>query len=232
MQGRGVTNYTVSKPSHALTTATTEFDDALIQRGIVTAEQVMLAKGASPEEAFRLARDKESATKPQSQDQDVAKPAKVRQKNADDEEPPSDSDSFDDDEDDGFFERYRDERLAQLDAYSNNETVHHISRDDWPYKVNEASQDKWVMVTLLDSGIRRQEILQELNHFARQYSSKISFVTIEAREAVPNWPAERVPAVFLYREGIKIKEWVAPTNGKFPSRDQLEQLLQQWGILY
>jgi hypothetical protein len=227
MQGRGVTNYTVNKPSHALTTATTEFDDALIQRGIVTAEQVMLAKGASPEEAFRLAREKESDTKPQ----DVAKPAEVRQKNADDEESPSDSDSFDD-EDDGFFERYRDERLAQLDANINNETVHHISRDDWPYRVNEASQDKWVVVTLLDSGIRRQEILQELHHFARQYSSKISFVTIEAREAVPNWPTERVPAVFLYREGIKMQEWIAPSNGKFPSRDQLEQLLQQWGILY
>eukprot|EP00980_Cylindrotheca_fusiformis_P016497 scaffold4914_cov108-Cylindrotheca_fusiformis.AAC.9 len=54
MQGRGITNYDSSKPSHELTTSTTQFDDELMKRGIVTMEQVMLAKGATPEEAQRL----------------------------------------------------------------------------------------------------------------------------------------------------------------------------------
>jgi hypothetical protein len=40
MQGRGVTNYATSKPSHEYTTATTEFDDALLKRGIISFEQV------------------------------------------------------------------------------------------------------------------------------------------------------------------------------------------------
>lgn len=40
MQGRGVTNYSTSKPTHELTTATTEFDDALLERGIINFEQV------------------------------------------------------------------------------------------------------------------------------------------------------------------------------------------------
>ena len=63
MQGRGVTNFSADKPSHTITTATTEFDDALISRGIVTTEQVMLAKGASPEEAQRLAEEKRNQGK-------------------------------------------------------------------------------------------------------------------------------------------------------------------------
>lgn len=40
MQGRGVTNYSTSKPTHEYTTNTTEFDDALLQRGIINFEQV------------------------------------------------------------------------------------------------------------------------------------------------------------------------------------------------
>jgi hypothetical protein len=54
MEGRGVTNYSTDKPSYGFSTATTEFDDALISRGIVTFEQAMLAKGATPTEALRL----------------------------------------------------------------------------------------------------------------------------------------------------------------------------------
>jgi hypothetical protein len=44
MQGRGVTNYSTSKPSHEYTTSTSEFDDALLQRGIVSFEQVRKKK--------------------------------------------------------------------------------------------------------------------------------------------------------------------------------------------
>ena len=55
MEGRGVTNYAPETPSYAFSTATTEFDDALISKGIVSFEQAMIAKGASPREARRLA---------------------------------------------------------------------------------------------------------------------------------------------------------------------------------
>ena len=54
MDGRGVTNYSTDKPSYRFSTATTEFDDALMSRGVVTFEQAMIAKGASPQEARRL----------------------------------------------------------------------------------------------------------------------------------------------------------------------------------
>jgi hypothetical protein len=48
MEGRGVTNYSTGKPSYGFSSATTEFDDALTSRGIVTFEQAMIAKGATP----------------------------------------------------------------------------------------------------------------------------------------------------------------------------------------
>jgi hypothetical protein len=227
MQGRGVTNFTVDKPSHAYTTATTEFDDALVSRGIVTTEQVMLAKGASPEEALRLMREKEKKGDFLSSDK-IRETTDLQQSQ---ESNDSDADSFDD-EDDEFFARYREERLAHL-SNTDSATVEHISRGDWSCRVNDVSRDKWVLVTLLDFslGNRRQEVLQELNHLARQYASQVSLVTIEATEAIPNWPSERVPAMFAYRDGIKQQEWITTQSGTFPTRGQLEQLLQKWNIL-
>lgn len=223
MQGRGVTNFTADKPSHAYTTGTTEFDDALVSRGIVTTEQVMLAKGASPEEALRLTREKEKKGR---ETTELQQSQESKDKDSD-----SDTDSFDDG-DDEFFARYREERLAHL-INTNSTTVDHISRGDWSCRVNDASRDKWVLVTLLDFslGNRRQEVLQELNHIARQHASQVSLVTIEATEAIPNWPSERVPAMFAYRDGIKQQEWITTQNGTFPTRGQLEHLLQKWNIL-
>ena len=55
MEGRGVTNYSTEKPAFAFSTRTTEFDDALVERNIVTLEQAFMAKGASEKEAQRLA---------------------------------------------------------------------------------------------------------------------------------------------------------------------------------
>ena len=41
------TNYALQQPSYEYTDRTTQFDDALLQRGIVTMDQVLLAKGMS-----------------------------------------------------------------------------------------------------------------------------------------------------------------------------------------
>ena len=229
MEGRGVTNYNAEKPSHAFSTATTEFDDALIKRKIVTTEQVMLAKGASSEEAARLVQQKESQATVEG---DGKVPFTLQE--ADD---ASDDDLFDD-QDDEIFAMYRKERLAQFGSGEfpftrSNAIVEHISREQWTFKVNDASKQKWVLVVLLDPvlGNRRQEILQEVNHLARMYESKLSLVTIEADEAIPGWPSERVPTMFAYRDGLKKQEWIAPQSGRFPAQGQLEELLQQWNIL-
>ena len=225
MQGRGVTNFSGDKPSYALSAQTTEFDDQLIQRGIVSREQVMMAKGACPEEAVRLAEEKQGISKEDPQEETrMQRPSNLHEDDDD-----SDLDMLEDDVDDDFFAKYRQERLAQLKqehSSSNSSTVEHINRDQWKEKVNDASSDRWVLVTLTDAP-NHQNILQELHQIGRQYT-EFTLLTIDAAQAIPNWPSERVPSIFCYREGVKQHEWIAPANGKFP---QLEKLLQQWSII-
>ena len=230
MEGRGVTNYSANQPSHTRTTKTTEFDDALLKRHIVTLEQVYLAKGASPEEAHRLAQEKKNQE--QQESNTTAIPAVSADKNGDD-----DDDSFQDDMDDEFFSRYRQERMAQLEENSNSKSnnsdcVQHISRNDWSSMVNESSHFKWVLITLVNTASsRHQEILQELHMLQRKHGTKISALTIEATDAIPNWPIEKVPALFAYKDGIKQKEWISNQQGEFPTSQHLERLLQLWGVL-
>ena len=216
----------MDRPSHEFTTATTEFDDALIQRGVVTLEQAMMAKGASPEEAIRLANEKRGKNSA------AVEPSGETTKNVNHDD---DEDSFVDEEEEIFLQRYRQERLQQIrqETHSHPISVEHITRDDWKSKVNEASMDTWVVVTLTDGSSRKDVVLQELHRIAREYdASMVRLVTIEATDAIPNWPSERVPSMFAYRDGIKHYEWIASRQGEFPSRDSLEILFQKWGVLY
>jgi hypothetical protein len=250
MQGRGITNYNADKPTYGYSTATTEFDDALIQRGIVTTEQVMMAKGASINDAFQLAQEKRS--------QHLTVSDHVQECQAENKPNHDKDDEEEEDDDDEFLARYRQERLAQLKSEHNQQStnasytsgthVKEIVRDDWTMAVNEASQHRWIVVALIDSP-SRQNMLQELNNLVRKMVGRqehnqkedgdtdcddettmpLSFCVIRATQAIENWPSERVPALFAYRHGMKQKEWIAPSNGVFPS--PMEPLLRKWGIM-
>ena len=281
MEGRGVTNFSANKPSHGFTTSTTEFDDQLIQRGIVTTEQAMMAKGATMEDAFRLAEEKrrgvDSIIKNNNNNNKSSSNWEKATNGADgDNSDVSDDDSFEDDfDDDAFMQKYRQERLDQLKqeqdtkkksellSHSVPSSILHIGRNDWKEEVNEESMDRWVVITLTDtSGDRRDRVVQELHRFAREFypsggvqghdttsdsdsdnddhpqNNKNShqqlpprLLTIDASEAIPNWPAERVPAMFAYRDGVKQHEWIAGRRGEFPPREILEQLFRKWNVI-
>jgi hypothetical protein len=280
MEGRGVTNFSVSKPSHGFSTSTTEFDDELIKRGIVTTEQAMMAKGASAEDAIRLAqakkRGKDSIVTGVRSTSNAGN-EKGEAANGGDEEDVSDDDSFeddfdDDDDDDAFMQRYRQQRLDQLkkeeetkkeellSRSSQPASVLRIRRENWLEAVNLQSNTRWVVVTMTEaSGERRDRVVQELYRFSREYnpmegkggsdssddddsldgdtaqqrtsSQPPRLLTIDASEAIPNWPEERVPAMFAYRNGVKQHEWIAGKRGEFPSRAILEQLFRQWKVI-
>lgn len=292
MQGRGVTNYAVDRPSYEYTTSTTEFDDELIKRGIVTVEQAMLGKGASPEQAVALANQKRKKDENNNTQHESmlllsssSMPAQKTANNDGDDDDQDDDydelntkkqqqcdksddvgyDSLDDDDDDDdtkmFMQKYRQERLKQMQAAYNSHSmnnnnsliVEHMVRDDWRMKVNEASMNgTWIIVTLVESvGNRRDRVIEELHRFARQYddastssssaatsttaissNNGLRLLTIDALDAIPNWPSHRVPAMFAYRNGIKIHEWIASRQGEFPGRDMLGELFQQWGVPY
>lgn len=240
MEGRGVTNFSADKPSHGFTTRTTEFDDALIQRGIVTTEQAMMAKGASAEDAVRLAEEKRQQQQPQYDTNENTKETKGSNNNSD----MSDEDS-DFDDDDAFLQEYRQQRMNQWkkeresNPHSSSQSrILHIGRDDWKRAVNEASAYNWVVVTMVEaSGDRRDRVVQELQKFANEFNHDDdekpmpSLVTIAASDAIPNWPQDRVPAMFAYRHGVKQHEWIAGTRGEFPPSKILEQVFQTWKVI-
>jgi hypothetical protein len=167
MEGSGVTNYDTSKSTYAISAATTEFDEALIQRGIVTRQQALVAKGASETEAHRLIQQQqhqEQLTKNQLPVFSIAenRSSRIGKGNEDENDDDNDDDdSFrDDDDDEEFFAQYRQQRLEELkngdgerqdssNKRNNNNIsrsffgeVVRISRAEWQREVNEASMDQ------------------------------------------------------------------------------------------
>lgn len=277
--GRGTINYDINKPTHALTSSgTTEFDDELLRRQIVTPHQVFLAKGATPQEAQRLASEwtqkqnqQGRLQHDQDQNQEESQNQALRQFNKKSSHD-DDDDSFLDDEDDDklFMEHYRQERLAQLQEQHRQEkyrrqqqlqqqstyspSIRHISRQEWTSHVNDQSYNCWVVVCMTEgsengfvggslsdgegrnsSSKYHDRVVEELHRIKREFSndtsSNINLLTIYYKDAISNWPAEHVPAMFAYRQGVKQHEWITSSRGEFPSRDLLEQLFRQWKII-
>lgn len=202
MEGRGITNYSTEKPSFAFSTRTTEFDDALVERGIVTLEQAFGAKGASAEEAQRLAslkRNEKATDESQDVIVDKKKPTEY-----------SDDDESDESEDDEFLEQYRRQRLEQLkkEQQAPYGEVIPISRPEWTRQVNEDSNKSWVVVTLTSHDVERTGCVESAaTKLARKFPS-IKFVTIPSTAAIADWPDENLPTVFLYRNGKLQKELI------------------------
>jgi hypothetical protein len=197
MEGRGVTNYSMDKPSYGFSTATTEFDDALMSRGIVTFEQAMIAKGASPEEARRLADIKFNNAEGNRDDQQSSR---------------NNHEETSDDDDEEFIRSYRQQRIKELQKDKNAVKygdVMHISRSDWNREVNEASRyGTWVIVNLTrhtsSLSARHDELCDLVEETIRELAMKfeqVKFVFISSTSAIENWPTENLPTLFCYRYG-------------------------------
>jgi hypothetical protein len=231
MEGQGVTNYQPGKSSYAYSARTTEFDDACIQRGIITHEQAIFSKGASSEEAIRLVGLKNSLACEQSANDDGNEHGNEK----------ADGDDEDEDdyllEDDEFLDRYRQQRLDELKEEKSKlkgETVEFgevvlISRDEWNRHVNEDSMKHWVVVCLTSSDTERTgRVEQAVRQLAGDYRMT-KFILIPSRSAIPNWPDSNLPSIFLYRHGKMQSELLrlSPETNV----DELEETLRDSGVL-
>jgi hypothetical protein len=228
MEGQGVTNYQPGKSSYGYSASTTEFDDACIQRGIITHEQAIFSKGASSEEAVRLAGLKNSTACEQESAEHGNEKTEV------------DEDEDEDDyllEDDEFLDRYRQQRLEELQEEKSKlkgETVEFgevvlISRDEWNRHVNEDSMKHWVVVCLTSSDTERTgRVEQAVRKLAGDYRMT-KFILIPSRSAIPNWPDTNLPSIFLYRHGKMQSELLrlSPETDV----DELEETLRESGVL-
>jgi hypothetical protein len=215
MEGRGVANYEAGTPSYGFSIATTEFDDALISRGIVTFEQAMIAKGASPSEARRLTELNAMG------EGDVLSGLNAncfndssnirRLGDGHDIESHASDDINDDDDDDEFIKKYRENRIHELKTGTNQEygDVIPISRPDWNREVNEASKTGlWVLVNLTlcstSHSVTHDEICYKVEDVTKLLASKfvnVKFVSIPSTAAIEDWPVDNLPTIFCYRYG-------------------------------
>ena len=232
MEGHGVTNYGVDKPSYAFSSATTEFDDALIQRGIVTKAQALTAKGMSAEEARRLANP---MTLPDSADSITADLHNFPGGDHDDGD-----DDDDDDDDDEFLAQYRAKRFAELEQKQRAQkakAAHHsqygepvlIDRTEWTRHVNDDSHLVWVVVCLTSSDTERTGCVEAAVRTLAALHINTKFVLIAADSAIAHWPVENLPSLFLYRHGTMQHEMLRlPVD---MSATQLQEELNQRSVL-
>ncbi|KAL7533128.1 hypothetical protein ACHAWF_004352 [Thalassiosira exigua] len=237
MEGRGVINFATGKPSYGFSTATTEFDDALISRGVITFEQAMIAKGASSEEARKLA-DLETGRTNSSRlclhgsgNIDHSKQDNV---------PYSDSE---DETDEQFLQTYRRMRINDMKRGRRQEygEVIPISRPDWNREVNEASRDGlWAIVNLTRSSTTISSTHDELCDKVEQITNvladrfvDVKFVSIPSTSAIENWPDENLPTLFCYRYGKMQHQLIGidAMGGTGVNNGRLEWRLARLGVL-
>mmetsp|Transcript_4879 Transcript_4879/g.13777 ORF Transcript_4879/g.13777 Transcript_4879/m.13777 type:complete len:335 (+) Transcript_4879:87-1091(+) len=168
-------SYGLDRPEYEYSTSTTQFDDELMKRDVISFEQAMMAKGASAAEARRLAdgraygdggvgvgvgdaagdirngkrtraaRRPSGSSDTDGEDDDGRSHDEEEDNNSD-----INGDDADDDDDGGaFLANYRRMRLRELQNGSRYGDVLHISRSDWTREVNEASiEGQWVLINL------------------------------------------------------------------------------------
>lgn len=230
MQGRGVANYSTEKPTHSFSTNTTQFDDALLARNIITFEQAMMAKGASPDEARRLAllkvqEDKKSRDKIQYKIQEDTKNLK-------------DDENDDGSEADEEVLQYRTKRLAQL-QYGN---ILPISRTEWTREVNDASYSQWVVILLTCTssapnlnpyhGEICQKVEQDVIPYLAGKFNEVKWVSIPSKGAIENWPDDNLPTLFCYHKGKLQCQLVGLGDfGEKVTCDSVEYKLGKMGVV-
>jgi hypothetical protein len=215
MEGQGVVNYGLNKPTFGFSAETTEFDDELIRRGIVSFEETMMRKGASADEAMRLKEVKEGS----GNNQESGKYLK-------------ETDDDDDDDENEFLEQHRRKRLQELKSEQSRPRfgeVFLISRPEWARHVNQDSEQSWVVVNLTSNDMERTGCVESAITALALRHVYIKFVHIPSKSAIANWPDDHLPTLFLYRFG-KMQHQLLELPRDI-SADELEWRLHKLGLL-
>ena len=234
------TNYDVQQPSYEYTDRTTQYDDALLQRDIVTMEQVLLAKGMSTGSAEQLLlqqqQQKDEEEMIENKTIDVTSCLLATNNSSDIYN--DDSDVEYDDWNDEFMQTYTERRLKELCGSSENEKqgkrkfgeVIVIDRTEWQHHVNDDSHDVWVVVGLLSTyDSNRTGLMKTAICELACLHVETKFVLISSHQAIANWPEENLPSIFIYHNGKLQHEWI-----RLPvhiTTEQLEDRLHEVSVI-
>ena len=200
--------------STPFTTRLTDFDDALIKRGICSREQCLLAKGMSEdqvldtlvkEEVEIQTRAAEDTLRASLLDRELH-PEKVREAIAANATTKELDELEEDDDfcDDAFLAKYREQRISELKNKQKSKVhgeIIEIQRDQWTREINAASALSWVFVHLYEDHVRDCVVLNRVLAEIAKRHAQVKFVKIRAKTAVPDWPDNNLPAAYLYKDG-------------------------------
>mmetsp|Transcript_10230 Transcript_10230/g.12411 ORF Transcript_10230/g.12411 Transcript_10230/m.12411 type:complete len:295 (+) Transcript_10230:96-980(+) len=215
---------------------TTQFDDVLIEKGIITKEQALLAQGMDVDSVAEvLVKEKleEMGFFDETIEQDKTKKEIIQETSLNKLDELEDDDDFDDE---SFLQQYREQRMAELKIKQSSEifgSVHEISKSDWIREVNEASKNFWVVCHLYADHV---EACSHMSTLLIRFASKfrhIKCLSIKATSAVENYPDNKVPALFIYHNG-ELQHQVITMDGMYgmKTRDcDLEWLFAQFNVI-
>ena len=152
--------------STPFTTQLTDFDDALIKRGICSREQCLLAKGMSEDQVLDIlvgeevelqTRAAEDTLRASLLDREL-NPEKVREEVAANATTKELDELEEDDDfcDDAFLAKYREQRISEMrdkQKMKKHGEVLEIQRDQWTREINASSNLSWVFVHLYEDHV-------------------------------------------------------------------------------
>lgn len=147
-------------------------------------------------------------------------------------------DELEDDEDDAFLEKYRMQRVMEMNALAQKAkhgTVYPISKPDYSREVTEASKNEVVLVNLT-SGLGtnvESRVLTELWREAAREFGEIKFCEMRGDQAIEGYPDRNCPTILIYKDGDMVKQIVTLVllNGVRTNMSDIDNLLEEVGAV-
>jgi len=147
-------------------------------------------------------------------------------------------DELEDDEDETFLEKYRQQRVAELQSLTSKSlhgSVYPISKPDFVREVTEASKNGPVLVHLT-SGLGtnvESRVLGELWRQAAKEYGEIKFCEIRGDQAIEGYPDKNCPTILIYNKGELVKQIVtlALVGGVRMNMKNLDAILIETGLV-
>lgn len=141
-----------------------------------------------------------------------------------------------DDEEEAVMNKYRQQRLAEMQAKLEKAKfgeVREISAVDYVEQVNKAGEGIWVVLHLYKQGIPLCSLInQHLTTLAKKFP-EVKFLKSISTTCIPNFPDRNLPTIFVYKDGNMITQWLGAGHfgGMQLTCDQLEWKFHEKDIL-
>lgn len=147
-------------------------------------------------------------------------------------------DELEDEEDEEFLEKYRQQRLAELNTISTasiHNSVYPIQKPDYSREVTEASKDYFVLVHLtssLGTNIESRLLTELWREMARKFGD-VKFCEIRADMCIEGYPEKNTPTILVYKDGDIKRQIVTlrELRGQQTTLEDLQNLLVSVGAV-